>query len=122
LTISSQNDLSIASTTTIWGIERKNQKDYLTLTFVVNMIGTDKLKLVMIYKFMRPRCFERWFPIEYRWWFAKKMAWMTSNVFENWMMSLNVHFKSQKRKLILILDNFATHPLKHVGRGESFSF
>ena len=47
---------------------------------------------------------------------------MTSNVFESWMMSLNVHFKSQKHKVLLIMDNFATHPLKHVGRGESFVF
>ena len=28
------------------------------------------------------------------WWFGNQMAWMTSNVLESWMMSLNVHFKS----------------------------
>ena len=37
-------------------------------------------------------------------------------------MSLNVHFKSQKWKVLLIMDNFATHPLEHVSRGESFGF
>ena len=35
-------------------------------------------------------------------------------------MSLNVHFKSQKEKVFLIMDKCATHSLKHVGRGESF--
>ena len=50
------------------------------------------------------------------------MAWMTSYVFESWMMSLNVHFKSQKWKVLLIMNNYATHSLKHVGRGESFGF
>ena len=50
------------------------------------------------------------------------MAWITSNVFEGWMMSLNVHFKSQKRKVILIMDNYVSHSLEHVGRGESFGF
>jgi hypothetical protein len=38
------------------------------------------------------------------------------------MMSLNVHFKSQKQKVFFIMDNSATHALKHFGRGESFGF
>ena len=50
------------------------------------------------------------------------MAWITSNVFEGWMMSLNVHFKTEKRKVILIMDNYVSHSLEHVGRGESFGF
>ena len=47
---------------------------------------------------------------------------MTSDVFESWMMSLNVHFKSQKWKAFLFMDNYISHSLKHVGRGESFGF
>ena len=54
--------------------------------------------------------------------FANQMVWMTSNEFESWMIRLNVHFKSQKRKALLIMDNYATHSLKHIGRGESFVF
>jgi len=38
------------------------------------------------------------------------------------MMTLNVHFKSQKWKVLLIMHNYATHSPKHVGRGESFGF
>jgi hypothetical protein len=38
------------------------------------------------------------------------------------MMNLNVHFKSQKWKMLFIMDNFATHSLKHVCSGESFGF
>ena len=45
---------------------------------------------------------------------------MTSDVFEP--TSLNVHFKPQKQKVLLIMDNSATHSLQHVGRGESFGF
>ena len=46
---------------------------------------------------------------------------MTSNVFESWMMSLNIHFKSQKRKVLVIMNNFATHLLReHADGGESF--
>jgi hypothetical protein len=47
----------------------------------------DKLKLVMIYKSLCPRCFGRWLPIDY-------VARMALNVFESWMMIIDVHFKS----------------------------
>ena len=47
---------------------------------------------------------------------------MTSNVLKSWMMSLNVHFISQEQKVLCIMDNYATHSLKHVGRGESFVY
>ena len=30
--------------------------------------------------------------------------------------------KFQKRKVLLMMDNFATHSLKHVGRDESLGF
>ena len=80
----------------------KIQKDRLTLALVVNMTSIDKLKLMIIYKYLCPRCFERWLPTNYMWWFANPMAWMTSNVFECWMMSLNVHFKSQKQRYFYV--------------------
>jgi hypothetical protein len=50
------------------------------------------------------------------------MAWMTLNVFKNWMMTLNEKFRSPNLKVLLIMDNFATHSFKDVGRGESFDF
>ena len=31
-------------------------------------------------------------------------------------------FKSQKQKVLLIMGNYATHSLDHVGRGKSFGF
>ena len=87
-----------------------------------NTTHSDKFKPMVIYKFIYSRCFGRWLPTYYARWFANEMAWMTSNILESWMMSLNVHFKSQKWKVILIMENFVTHSLKHVGRGESFGF
>ena len=38
------------------------------------------------------------------------------------MMGLNVHLKSQKRKVVLVLANYATRYLKHVGRGDHLVF
>ena len=47
---------------------------------------------------------------------------MTSYASESWMMSLNVLFKSPKKKVLLIMDKYITPSLKHVGRGASFGF
>jgi hypothetical protein len=47
---------------------------------------------------------------------------MISNVFKSKMISLNVHFKSQMQKVLLIMDNFVAHSLEHIGRDESFGF
>ena len=63
-----------------------------------------------------------WLPTNYMSWFANQMAWMTLDVFKSWMMSLNVRFKSQKRKVLLIMDIYVTHSLEHNGRGESYGF
>ena len=41
---------------------RKIHKDRFTLAFEVNFIGTDKLKLLVIYKSQQPRFFGRWSP------------------------------------------------------------
>jgi len=38
---------------------REFQKEHVTFALVVNSIGTDKLKLLMIYTFKQPQCFER---------------------------------------------------------------
>ena len=83
----------------------------------VSLTGTNKLKHETIYNSLCPKCFERWLPTNYVWWFTNQMSWMTSNVFESWMLRPNVHSKSQKWKVLLIMNNYATHALKHVGGG-----
>lgn len=45
------------------------------------------------------------------------MASITSTVFESWIVSLNAHSQPQKQKVFLIMENYVTHFLKHVGRG-----
>jgi hypothetical protein len=74
------------------------QKDVLTLALAlaINTTCIDKLNLLIIYKFLCPRCFGMWFPTNYVYMFANQMAWMTSYVFESWTMSFDVHLKSKK--------------------------
>ena len=54
------------------------------------------------------------------WWFVNQKALMTPYVFENWMMSLNVHFKYQKWKTLLIMSYYVNRSLTQVDRSESF--
>ena len=92
---------------------RKIHKDHLTLAqIVVNMTCNDKLKHVIIYTSLCPRCFGRWLPTNYVQWFAYQMAWMTTCAFESRMMSHNVNFKYQKRKVLLIMDKYVTRSLE----------
>ena len=85
------------------------RKDRLTIALLINTISTKKLKLVIICKSLHPRCFGRCLPTNYVWWSANQMAWMTSNIFESWMMSLNLHFKLQKQKVLLIMNKYVIH-------------
>lgn len=88
-----------------WG---KHSKERLTVLLAVNMDGSEKLKPLVIGKAMKPRCFKgvKSFPTDYR---ANKKAWMTTELFNNWLLTVNGDMKRQKRKILLFLDNCTVH-------------
>ena len=53
---------------------RKIQKDRFTLAFAVNSTCPYKLKLLVIHKSPRPRCFGRWNPSDIVYWHANTTA------------------------------------------------
>ena len=61
-----------------------------TLALVINTTCSDTI----VYKSLGPKYFGSWLPTNYMWWFANQMSWMTSYVFDSWMMSVNGRFKS----------------------------
>lgn len=73
------------------------------------MTGTDKLKPLVIGKFAKPRCFKsvKSLPVIYR---ANKKAWITSDIYEQWLRDLNKSMMKQKRKIVLFVDNCPAHP------------
>ena len=89
----------------------KIQNDRLTFALVGNTTYTHQLKPMIMYKSLCPRCFGRSLSTIYLWWFANQTTLMTSNIFKSWMMSLKVHFKSQKWKVFVFMDHHATHSL-----------
>lgn len=87
----------------------KMSKERLTVLACANSTGTHKLKLVVIGKSRFPRCFKnvRTFPCDY---LSQRHAWMTSELFKNWIQQLDTMFGKQKRKIILFVDNCPAHP------------
>ncbi|XP_025197064.1 tigger transposable element-derived protein 6-like [Melanaphis sacchari] len=86
----------------------KRSKERLTLLLAVNMTGTDKLKPLIIGKSKNPRCFScvKSFPVDYT---ANKKAWMTSELFAEWLLRIDKQMKIQKRNILLFIDNCSAH-------------
>ena len=64
----------------------KKVTDRVTVLCCANMTGSDKLKLVVIGKSRKPRCFQGinidTLPVTYH---SNSKAWMTSVLFEEWI-------------------------------------
>ena len=83
----------------------KKVKERMTALFAANMSDKEKLPLVVIGKSLRPRCMKnvKNLPVDYT---ANKKAWMTSSIFENWLMK----FVLQGRSVAMVVDNCPAHP------------
>ncbi len=74
-----------------------------------NMSGTEKLPLLVIGKAANPRCFKNVNSLQtdYK---ANKCAWMTSEIFKDWLKKIDLQMKKKKRKIVMIVDNCSAHP------------
>ncbi|GFY30668.1 tigger transposable element-derived protein 6 [Trichonephila clavipes] len=81
------------------------------------MDGSEKITPLVIGKSAKPRCFKgiNSFPTKYR---SNKKAWMTSELFNEWLVQLNSDMKKEKQHILLFLDNCTVHnnapPLSNV--------
>lgn len=66
-----------------------------------NMTGIEKLKLLIIGESIKP--------LETNYDFNKK-AWMTSNIFEKWLIKIDKNMSQDKRKIILFIDKCTAYP------------
>lgn len=74
-----------------------------------NMTGTEKLRLLVIGKSKNPRCFKglKYLEVDYE---SNKKSWMTSEIYENWLLKLDKKFAAQKRQTLFFVDNCPAHP------------
>lgn len=86
----------------------KNSKERVTVLVGANMDGSEKLPLLLIGKSARPHCFRhvKTTPIQYK---SNKKAWMTSVLFEEWLLNLDSIFQKKNRKILLFIDNCPAH-------------
>ena len=73
------------------------------------MTGSDKRKLLIVGKSKDPRCFrgQRVLPVTYT---NSGNAWMTGDIFRQWLKDFNRDMGRQKRKILLLIDNCSAHP------------
>lgn len=92
-------------------------KERITILLCTNWTGSSKLTPLVIGKSKRPRCFpnlprnrEHFSPAvigcEYR---HNKKAWMTRELFDQWLRTLQRKMAKEGRHILLLLDNFSGH-------------
>lgn len=87
----------------------KSAKDRITVLLCCNSDGSDKRIPIVIGKAAKPRCFKniKKLPVQY---YANGKAWMTTDIFLDFLHGLDASMGAQGRKIILFLDNCAAHP------------
>ncbi|XP_037919539.1 tigger transposable element-derived protein 6-like [Hermetia illucens] len=89
----------------------KSSKDRLTLLFICNATG-DYKKVIIIGKPKNPRCFKnKIVPLKY---YPHQKAWMTREIWESILISLDEEMAKQNRKIILFVDNAASHKTRKI--------
>ena len=89
---------------------QKKDKTRVTVLLGVNATGTDKLKPWVIGNAKRPRPLlhmnlER-LPVHYC---GNPKAWMNSAVFEEVLRDMDIYFRLQNKKILLLVDNAPSH-------------
>ena len=94
---------------------KKKSKERVTISLCSNATGTEKCKPFLIAKVKRPRCFGKTYNpecyVRYR---HNKTAWMNSVLFTEWLSEFDRKMKSEKRNVILLVDNAGSHALGDV--------
>lgn len=88
----------------------KMAKERVTVLCCANMAG-DSEKLLVIGKAARPRSFGKInlnsLPVHWR---SNRKAWMTCDIMKEFLLQFDQKMQREKRKIVLFLDNAASHP------------
>ena len=80
------------------------------MLLAANATGTDKLRPLVIGHAKRPRCFKNVnvdnLPVIYQ---QNSKAWMRMDIWEGWLQRINSIFRSENRKILLLVDNAPSH-------------
>lgn len=88
----------------------KHSKVRVSVLLCANMDGSHRLKPFVIGKSKKPVCFKNeHIPVRYR---NNKKAWMTRELFEEWLVEFDRVIEGQGRKVVLLLDNCSAHNVR----------
>ncbi|QRW09317.1 tigger transposable element-derived protein 6 [Ceratobasidium sp. AG-Ba] len=94
--------------------------DKTRLTYVVGTSQTgEKLKPLVLGRAKRPQCFKNGAPESYGYYYRyNKKAWMTSEIWREYLSNLNADMQAQDRHILLLCNNASSHK---VDNGTTFS-
>ena len=91
----------------------KNSKERITVMVCCNVDGSDKQRLYVINKSRNPHCFSsvRFNPNSIVQYYFNKKAWMTRDIFNDWIIKFNnrIRLNENNRKVLLLVDNCSGH-------------
>ena len=87
----------------------KLAKERLTVMLACSALG-EKLKPLVMGKAENPRCFKgidkSKLPVK---WAFNRKAWMTMDIFKDWVSDLNSQMRRSNRRILIFLDNATSH-------------
>lgn len=101
-------------------------KERVSVLVCANYLGTEKLTPLVIGKAAKPFCFretlpklpksQKYYSVKqvgclYR---SQKKAWMSRDLFTEWLKDWQLKLQASNRKVLLILDNFSGHKVNNV--------
>ncbi|CAD7675366.1 unnamed protein product [Nyctereutes procyonoides] len=86
----------------------KKAKQRLTALFCCNASGTEKMRPLIVGRSANPHCLRNVhsLPCDYR---ANQWAWMTQDLFNEWLMQVDARMKQAERRILLLIDNCSAH-------------
>lgn len=88
----------------------KAHKTQLTFALTCNADGSDKLKPFIIGKSLRPACFNKKSAASFEYYYQNNAkAWMTHQLFSEWITQWDKNLQVEGRSIILLVDNFSGH-------------
>jgi hypothetical protein len=88
----------------------KGKKVRLTYAFTVNADGTEKHRPLIIGKAKRPRAFRKKTAAQLGFlYYNNAKAWMTSDIYQQWLLDWDAELHQPNRKILLFQDNFSGH-------------
>ena len=88
----------------------KGKKLRLTYVFTTNADGTEKLPAFVIGKAARPCAFNKKTGAQLGFYYRNNAkAWMTAQLYQDWIQEWDHELGAQNRKILLLQDNFSGH-------------